>query len=66
MPKQFAFDLTVTGLTPAQAQALYAFIVEEIEYYGASVGGGFAEVTENGDALEMEPTDGPTLTGSQP
>jgi len=56
----FKFEFTATGLTRAEADALLAFIIEEAEYYAAEIGGGFVEVTENGDALAGEPGDGST------
>lgn len=52
----FHFDLTIRGLTRAEAEALLAFITEEAEYYHAEVGGGFAEVTEQ-DGAEAETAD---------
>lgn len=51
----FHFDFTVTGLTREQADALLDFINQEVTYYGAELGGGLAEVSENGDALTGEP-----------
>lgn len=53
------FDFTVTGMTRAEANALMAFILEEAKYYTATIGGGFAAVDENGDALEGDTHDAP-------
>lgn len=53
---KFHFDFTVTGMTRAEAEALLDFIINESEYYAATVSGGFAEVAEQDDAPEAEPT----------
>lgn len=55
-PHAHHFDFTVTGLSHADAEHLMAFIIEEVEYYAATLGGGFAEVTADGDPLPVETT----------